>query len=108
MAAAFLAAAALTAGEPQAFQKLPADSAHGSAKAVGTLLFSEGLVPFEVVTALLIVAVVGAMAVARSRSIGAKKPQPSTQPESATRRLFGGPVEPPPPRPVAPTQETTR
>ena len=107
MAALFLAAAAFTAEEPAAFNKLPADSDHGSAMAVGRLLFSEGLVSFEVATALLIVAVVGAVAVARSRGIGPKKPLPPAQPESSTERLLGGPVEPST-RPVSPTQEATR
>ncbi len=54
---------------------------YGSTEAVGGLLFSAGIVPFELATALLIVAVVGAIAVARSRH--AKK-KPSTE-ENETR-----------------------
>ena len=45
------------------FDAVPAD--HGSVEAVGSLLFTKALVPFELATALLIVAVVGAIAVAR-------------------------------------------
>lgn len=63
---------------------------HGSVAAIGKLLFSEALVPFELSTALLIVAVVGAIAVARTRKLGhAKALEPN-----ATRRLFNGPVHP--------------
>ncbi len=40
---------------------------HGSVEAVGGLLFSRGLVAFELATALLIVAVIGAIAVARGK-----------------------------------------
>ena len=54
------------------------------------LCCSEGLVPFEVATALLIVAVVGAIGLARSRALPAK---PSARGEGETRRMFVGPVE---------------
>lgn len=63
---------------------------HGSVEAVGTQLFTKAVVPFELATALLIVAVVGAIAVARSRH-QARKPKQSP---SATRRLFHGPLHP--------------
>jgi NADH-quinone oxidoreductase subunit J len=63
---------------------------HGSTEAVGTMLFHQGLVPFELATALLIVAVVGAIAVARSRHV---KPKPRDA-EHETKRLFAGPVMP--------------
>lgn len=73
---------------PQRFG--PVAEAHGTIEAVGGLIFSEGLPVFELVTALLIVAVVGAIAVARS--------QPSkTKPkriENPTLRLFHGPLHP--------------
>jgi hypothetical protein len=50
-------------------------------------------VPFEVATALLIVAVVGAIALARTR------PSPSSATarpgEGETRRMFAGPIEDP-------------
>jgi NADH-quinone oxidoreductase subunit J len=86
-----IVAAGLASGEPRGFVEASAD--HGSARAVGTLLFTEGLVPFEVATALLIVAVVGAIALARTR------PLPSSAAarvgEGETRRMFAGPVEDP-------------
>jgi hypothetical protein len=63
---------------------------YGSTEAVGGLIFSAGIVPFELATALLIVAVVGAIAVARSRH--AKK-KPSTE-DNETKRLFAGPLHP--------------
>ncbi|HMA93446.1 MAG TPA: NADH-quinone oxidoreductase subunit J [Polyangiaceae bacterium] len=63
---------------------------HGSVSAVGSLLFSEGLVPFELSTALLIVSVVGAIAVARSH----RNPRPKRHESNPTRRLYHGPVHP--------------
>ena len=63
---------------------------YGSTEAVGGLLFSTGIVPFELATALLIVAVVGAIAVARSRHT---KRAPKTDAHE-TRRLFAGPLHP--------------
>lgn len=67
-----------------------AQPGHGSVEAVGGLIFTRGLVPFELTTALLIVAVIGAIAVARSRHVK-KAPKKS---EDATRRLFHGPIHP--------------
>lgn len=63
---------------------------HGSVEAVGQQLFTKAVVPFELATALLIVAVVGAIAVARSRH-QTRKPKQSP---SETRRLFHGPLHP--------------
>lgn len=63
---------------------------HGSVEAVGQLIFTRGLVPFELATALLIVAVVGAIAVARSRQVA----KPQKQDENPTKRLFHGPLHP--------------
>jgi NADH-quinone oxidoreductase subunit J len=63
---------------------------HGSVEAVGQQLFTKAVVPFELTTALLIVAVVGAIAVARSRH-QTRKPKQSS---SETRRLFHGPLHP--------------
>lgn len=63
---------------------------HGSAEAVGHLLFTAGIVPFELATALLIVAVVGAIAVARTPHLKKR----IKQIESPTRRLFHGPLHP--------------
>ena len=69
---------------------VPAPAAHGSVAAVGTLLFTRGLVPFELATALLIVAAVGAIALARSRPT---KKSHVVEP-NATRRYYNGPVHP--------------
>ena len=65
-----------------------APDAHGSVQAVGQLLFTQDIVPFELATALLIVAVVGAIAVARG------KPHVRRQSKSAspTARMFHGPL----------------
>lgn len=63
---------------------------YGSIEGVGKLLFTEGMAAFELTTALLIVAVVGAIAVARS--VPSKKRPAKIS--SATRRLFRGPVHP--------------
>jgi len=66
------------------------DSGHGSVEAVGQQLFTKAVVPFELATALLIVAVVGAIAVARSRHQTRKQKQSP----SPTRRFFHGPLHP--------------
>ncbi|HEY3497676.1 MAG TPA: NADH-quinone oxidoreductase subunit J, partial [Polyangiaceae bacterium] len=70
----------------------PAAPEHGSVELVGRQLFTQAVVPFELTTALLIVAVVGAIGVARSshterkrRSLGERGP---------TERLFHGPLHP--------------
>lgn len=62
--------------------------AYGSVEAVGTQLFTEALVPFELTTVLLMVAVVGALAVARS------KPQLKVKEhvENPTLRMYHGPL----------------
>ena len=67
----------------------PARVGHGSVEAVGGLIFSRGLVPFELTTALLVVAIVGAIAMAR-----AQLKQPRTRTGSPGQRMFGGPVHP--------------
>jgi len=63
---------------------------HGSVEAVGQQLFTKAVVPFELATALLIVAVIGAIAVARSRHQTRKEKQSP----SPTRRFFHGPLHP--------------
>jgi NADH-quinone oxidoreductase subunit J len=93
MAAMALASLALvllqsTDAPPQRFGQV--GSQHGSVEAVGHQLFTKAIVPFELATALLIVAVVGAIAVARSRH-QVRKPKESP---SATRRFFHGPLHP--------------
>lgn len=76
------------AEHPTRFSKVAAD--HGSVSAMGSLLFTTAIVPFELATALLVVAVVGAIALARPS--WARKVAPSVS--HATRRLFAGPVVP--------------
>jgi NADH-quinone oxidoreductase subunit J len=68
----------------------PSGPDYGSVEAVGQLLFTRGLVPFELSTALLIVAAIGAIAVARSRH----SPKREKSGPSPTRRLFHGPLHP--------------
>ena len=68
---------------------LPAPD-HGSVEAVGRALFGPAMFVFELVTALLIVAVVGAIAVARGRQ-GSVKKMPATR---APHDLFAGPPRP--------------
>jgi NADH-quinone oxidoreductase subunit J len=63
---------------------------HGTLEAVGGMLFRDGIVPFEIATALLIVAVVGAIAVARTRP-GKKKPAIVGH---ESKRLYAGPLHP--------------
>jgi NADH-quinone oxidoreductase subunit J len=64
---------------------------HGSIEAVGQDIFTKAIVPFEIATALLIVAAIGAIAVARSKPV-VKQPRPKEVGE--TRRLFVGPLHP--------------
>src|SRR5689334_883724 len=84
--AAFALAANVT--KPTPFGLVPPE--HGSLELVGRELFTQAIVPFELSTALLIVAVVGAIAVARShtapKKVDAGKPAP--------QRLFHGPLHP--------------
>jgi len=68
---------------------LPAPD-HGSVEAVGRQMFGPAMFVFELVTALLIVAVVGAIAVARGRQGNVKKRPATTSP----RDLFAGPPRP--------------
>jgi NADH-quinone oxidoreductase subunit J len=65
-----------------------ARAGHGSVESIGTFLFGNAVIPFELATALLIVAVVGAIAVARG------KPHVRRQSKSAspTARMFHGPL----------------
>ncbi|HSC87878.1 MAG TPA: NADH-quinone oxidoreductase subunit J [Polyangiaceae bacterium] len=63
---------------------------HGSVEAVGKRLFVDSLVPFELATALLIVAAIGALAVARTAPSSKKK---QVKPlENPTLRMFHGPL----------------
>ncbi len=74
--------------EPTIFKAV--SSSHGSVEAVGTELFSKGIFAFELVSALLIVAVIGAIAVARSRQGSVRGKKVIRSP----RDLFAGPVHP--------------
>jgi NADH-quinone oxidoreductase subunit J len=74
--------------KPTRFGLVPAE--HGSLELVGRELFTQAIVPFELSTALLIVAVVGAIAVARSHSA----PKKVSTSKPATQRLFHGPLHP--------------
>lgn len=79
---------ALSSEEPTRF--VPVSGEHGTVEAVGKLLFTRALVPFELATILLIAAAVGAIAVARTRP--GKKGEPKQA--SPTRRMFHGPLVP--------------
>jgi NADH-quinone oxidoreductase subunit J len=80
----------LAVNDPRPTELGAVSPTHGTAEAVGGLLFTRGIVPFELATALLIVAVVGAIAVARAPQT--KKLARSDV--SPTRRLFHGPIHP--------------
>jgi NADH-quinone oxidoreductase subunit J len=74
----------------------PVEAGHGSVEAVGTLLFTDGIFAFELATALLIVAVIGAIAVARSRQGSVRRKKVIRTP----RDLFAGPLHPRDGRPL--------
>jgi len=69
----------------------PVSPQHGSVELVGRELFTKALVPFELTTALLIVAVVGAIAVARAHGDQKAKAKPE---RLAPQKLFHGPLHP--------------
>lgn len=77
-----------SSGEAHPFTTI--DTAHGSVTSVGRQIFNEGLIPFELATVLLIVAVVGAIGVARSQPSAQKK---GTQ-KNPTLRMYHGPLHP--------------
>lgn len=83
-------AALLPSAGGSATRFTPVSPQHGTVEAVGKMLFTDAIVPFELSTALLIVAVVGAIAVARGRQ-GA--PRPKRKIVKPTD-LFVGPVSP--------------
>lgn len=92
VAVALLLAGALLLGRastPRLFRGAP--PGHGTIEAVGADIFGRALVPFELTTALLIVAAVGAIAIARSRP-NQKVERPASV--GATRRLFAGAIHP--------------
>lgn len=64
--------------------------AHGTVEAVGGSIFEKGLVPFELATVLLIVAVVGAISVARTKPSSKKE----TKEPNPTLRMYHGPLLP--------------
>jgi len=91
--AVILAASAmfLVFPEEPAGRMAPVDPQYGTVEAVGRQLFTDGLVPFELATALLLVAVIGAVSVARGRGQLKRTDRKIANP---TERLFGGPVHP--------------
>jgi NADH-quinone oxidoreductase subunit J len=74
----------------------PVSPGHGSVQAVGTEMFTKAIFAFELATALLIVAVIGAIAVARSRQGSVRSKKVIRSP----RDLFAGPVHPRDGRPL--------
>jgi hypothetical protein len=91
LAAASIAAFTLVGrvGRPTALSAVVPE--HGSLELVGQEIFTHAIVPFELTTALLIVAVVGAIAVARSHPAQKREESPKKGP---TERLFHGPLHP--------------
>lgn len=87
-----LVAGFLMFGTTKTQTRLPlVTSEHGSLELVGRELFTKELVPFELTTALLIVAVVGAIAVARAH---VEKRAKAATDKPAAHRLFHGPLHP--------------
>jgi NADH-quinone oxidoreductase subunit J len=68
----------------------PVAPTHGTVQAVGSLMFSDGIFAFELATALLLVAVIGAIAVARSKQGEA----PARRVVRSPRDFFAGPLHP--------------
>lgn len=68
----------------------PVAADHGSVEAVGRLMFTDGIVPFEITTVLLTVAIVGAIAVARGKQ-GIRRKKPLVEKPTD---LFVGPLHP--------------
>lgn len=95
----------LSASEGRAPVPLPGAAVdHGSAELLGRLMFTKGLVPFELATVLLLVAIVGAVGVSRNRRT---RPEKKTS-DHATLRLFRGPVHPRDAGHPLPTKERSR
>jgi NADH-quinone oxidoreductase subunit J len=67
----------------------PLEQEYGTVKQVGAYLFSSALIPFELSTALLIVAAIGAIAIARSNRA---RPVAGAKQVTDARRFFGGPI----------------
>ena len=76
------------AGEMTTFG--PPLPAHGTVESVGNAIFHEGIVPFELATALLIVAVVGAIGVGRGKQGATRKRPRVLKPVE----MFVGPLVP--------------
>jgi NADH-quinone oxidoreductase subunit J len=72
----------------------PAPVEHGTVEAVGLSLFSRGLVPFELVTVLLVVAIVAALALARGRTTEERGPL-ATEGDDASARMYAPRGTPP-------------
>lgn len=83
------AAVAFGLSKPPGARFAPAQPEFGSVELVGREIFTRSIVPFELATALLIVAVIGAIAVARGRHRAKKGPA-----TVAPTRMFHGPLMP--------------
>ncbi len=84
LGALFLVSAA--SGDGTAFPAVPSE--YGSSQAVATRLFSETIIPFELTSALLIVAIVGAIAVAKGKQAG----RVATPSARGVGKFFHGPI----------------
>jgi NADH-quinone oxidoreductase subunit J len=84
-----LALVLLGRANPDATPFKAVEPGHGSIEAVGTLIFTQGIVPFEIATVLLIGAAVGAVAVSRSKRVAKSRPNLKNPQE-----FFAGPVHP--------------
>jgi len=85
-----LAAIGVSFGKVHGLALHDLDADFGSIDAFGRVLFSDGLVPFELSSALLMVAVVGAVAVARGKQGDEAHPPPSGMPGLAARSPLRG------------------
>jgi NADH-quinone oxidoreductase subunit J len=103
MAAMAAAAMVALAGTIQPAEFAPARVDHGSVEAVGGRIFSAGLVPFELTTALLIAAIIGALAIAHVRPQRRGGPHDPGA-KNAVARFFGGPVQRPEAQPQPPEE----
>jgi NADH-quinone oxidoreductase subunit J len=73
--------------KPRSTRLVPAPPEYGTVELVGREIFTRAIVPFELATALLIVAVVGAIAVARSKHRGKLRKE-----AESPLRMFHGPL----------------
>jgi NADH-quinone oxidoreductase subunit J len=91
-ASTVLAGLVLLAGRLRFVPSRDLDTGFGSVSAFGHALFSDALVPFELSSALLLVAILGALAVARGRQGEAAPVLPSGQPGLAAPSATPAPL----------------